>query len=117
MMLTKSEPFTPGEIRKLQEEFDTYIKTVIDVEKKMCSAGSTRHFDSESALLGQGSAQQNLWGGGIDTLTKVVDYNSFINLRPKDNNPSNEILQPNVRKLFEELTHYFFKHLYDSGQT
>ena len=55
MIITKVKPFTAEEITKLRELFDTYIKTVIDVEKKICSAGCDRHFESEKILLGQGS--------------------------------------------------------------
>lgn len=33
-MITKSEPFTSKEIEQLSEEFEVYIKTVIDIEKK-----------------------------------------------------------------------------------
>lgn len=108
MMLTTDIPFTKEDIKKLREQFDTYIKTVIDVEKKICSAGCDRHFDSEALLLEQGSKQANLWGGGIDVSMKVIDYNSFINVRPKDNNPSNEILSSQVRRKFEECMRYFF---------
>lgn len=53
MIITKSKPFTKEEIEKLQEEFDVYIKTVIDVERKVCSAGANRHFESEKILLEQ----------------------------------------------------------------
>lgn len=111
MILTKDSPFTKVEITKLREQFDTYIKTVIDVEKKICSAGCDRHFESEAMLLDRGSEQRNLWGGGVDVLTKQIDYNSFINIRPGDNNPSNEILTPQVRKKFEDLMKYFFSEL------
>ncbi len=109
MMLTKTTSFTQEEISKLREQFDTYIKTVIDVEKKICSAGCARHFESEAVLLGRGSKQHNVWGGGIDVLTKTIDYNSFINVRPIDTNPSSEILLLDVRKKFEALMKYFFK--------
>lgn len=54
MIITKSTPYTQDEIEKLREEFDVYIKTVIDVEKKICSAGCDRHFESEEILLLQG---------------------------------------------------------------
>ena len=113
MIITKSEPFSKEEIQKLREQFDSYIKTVIDVEKRICSAGCNRHFESEKILLGQGSKQSNLWGGGIDLETKVVDFNSFINIRPTDNNTSNEIQDATIRKKFEELTKYFFKEIYE----
>lgn len=109
MIITKSEPFTRDETEKLKELFDTYIKTVIDINKKICSAGCDRHFDCEKTLLEQGSEQSDLWGGGVDLETKIIDCNSFINVRPKDRNTSNEIQDQNLRKRFEDLTKYFFK--------
>jgi hypothetical protein len=36
----------------------------------------------------QGSSQKNIWGGGIDLQTKVIDCNSFIDILPKDDNIS-----------------------------
>ncbi len=109
MIITKSEPFTREEILKLRESFGVYIKTVIDVKKKLCSAGCDRHFESEKILLNQGSRQPDLWGGGIDLEMKIIDCNSFINIRPNEKNASNEILDIKTRKRFEGLTKYFFK--------
>ena len=113
MIITKSEPYTKEEIEKLKEQFDSYIKTVIDIEDRVCSAGSDRHFESEKILLQRGSKQTNIWGGGIDIDTKETDFNSFINIRPADNNPANEILDPEKRKLYDELTRFFFKQIYE----
>lgn len=109
VIITKSEPFTKKESGKLQEQFDVYIKTVIDIEKKVCSAGADRHFESERILLDQGSRQENLWGGGIDIETEMIDCNSFINIRPQQQNTSNEIQDPKTRKIFEDVMTYFFK--------
>lgn len=109
MIITKSQPFTQDEIEKLKEVFDLYIKTVIDIDKKICSAGMDRHFEGEQILLQDGSKQSDLWGGGVDLETKVVDFNSFINIRPSDNNTSNEIQNPELREKYEELTKYFFQ--------
>ncbi|MDP3998500.1 MAG: DUF5674 family protein [bacterium] len=109
MIVTKSEPFTKEETGKLKERFDVYIKTVIDIEGKICSAGMDRHFEGEEILLQQGSKQSEIWGGGIDLETKIIDCNSLINIRPNQNNPSNEILDPAIRKRYEELTKFFFK--------
>lgn len=111
MIITKSKPYTKEEIEKLKEQFDSYIKTVIDIKKKICSAGCDRHFESEKILLDQGSHQSNIWGGGIDTITKDIDFNSFINIRSIDNNPGNEILDENRRKKYNELTKFFFKEI------
>lgn len=109
MIITKNKPYTKKEIEKLRELFDVYIKTVIDVKKGVCSAGCDRHFESEAILLEQGSSQSDLWGGGIDLETKIIDYNSIINIRPGQGNTSNEIQDPEIRKEFERLTKFFFK--------
>lgn len=108
MIITKSEPFTKNEIKKLKEIFVIYIKTVIDIEKKICSAGCNRHFESERILLDKDSKQPDIWGGGIDLETKIIDFNSFINIRPAGSNSSNEIQGLKKRKKFEQLMKYFF---------
>lgn len=113
MIITKKETYTKEEIEKLKEQFGVYIKTVIDVKNKVCSAGADRHFDSEKILLDQGSKQEDLWGGGIDLETKIIDCNSMINIRPIQNNASNEIQNAKIREEFENLTKFFFKEIYE----
>ena len=113
MIVTTNEPYSFEEIEKLKERFEVYVKTVIDIELKVCSAGMDRHFEGEQILLRQGSRQTNLWGGGIDIETEEVDFNSFINIRPSDNNTKNEIQSEEVKKKYKELTEYFFKALYE----
>jgi hypothetical protein len=108
VIITKDKPYTKAEIKRLKELFDVYIKTVIDVESGVCSAGSDRHFESEKILLEQGSKQKDLWGGGVDLESKVIDCGSFINIRPSDNNTSNQIQDAKIRERFEKLTKYFF---------
>lgn len=112
MIITKSEPFTKEEIEKLAEVFETFIKTVIDIERKICSAGMRMHFDGEQLLLDQGSKQSDIWGGGIDIKTKMIGYNSMINTRPRDGNDAQELLDPSLRKRYKELSEYFFKELF-----
>ena len=111
MIITKKEPFSVAEIKKLQDQFDVYIKTVIDIKKKICSAGMDRHFEGEQILLKQGSNQSDLWGGGIDLETKEIDFNSFINIRTRDNNTKNEIQSEKIREEYKKLTEYFFSEI------
>lgn len=111
MILTKSDPFTLLEINELKEQFDVYVKTVIDIEKKICAAGMSRHFEGEEILLAKGSSQSDIWGGGIDLATKEIDFNSFINIRPRDNNPKNDIQSESVRLQYKKLTEYFFSEI------
>lgn len=113
MIITQSAPFIPDQVTQLREQFDSYIKTVIDVKHNICSAGMDRHYEGEQILLEQGSNQSDIWGGGLDVNTKIIDFNSFINIRPHDNNPSNDILSADIRTKYEELTKYFFPTLYE----
>ncbi len=91
------------------KHFDGYIKIVVDVEKGILSGGGDRHFDNEKVLLENGSLQKNLWGGGFDIKTNEIDYNSIINLRPNQDNPSRDILSLNIRKRFDDVVESLLK--------
>jgi hypothetical protein len=112
MTITKTEPYLLEEIEQLKEVYGNYIKTVIDTKKKVCVAGVVMHVDGEQILLNQGSKQSDIWGGGIDTITKDIDFQSMINIRSSDNNPSNIITNIQVQTEYAELTKYFFKEIY-----
>lgn len=94
---------TYKEIQEMSKRFKGYIKVVVDVEKGILAGGDERHFDEEKVLLEDGSKQENLWGGGFDMETKEIDYNSIINLRPNQKNPSRDILSIDIRKKFTEI--------------
>ena len=79
MIITSKNPFTQEQIEKLTEEFETYIKTVIDIKRKVCSAGGKLHADNKKILLQEGSNQAELWGGGIELKTLIIDNNAMIN--------------------------------------
>jgi len=111
MIITSTKPFGKKDIEELKEEFGSYIKTVIDIRKKVCSAGANRHFESEQLLLKRGSEQADIWGGGIDLETGEIDFNSFINIRPRDNNLKNEIQSEEIKEKYNRLTKYFFREM------
>lgn len=109
MIVTSTTPFTSEQIAQVKERFGVYVKTVIDIQKKVCNAGMDRHFEGEAILLASGSHQSDIWGGGIDLETKEIDFNSFINIRPQDHNMKNEIQSESIKKMFTDITTYFFK--------
>lgn len=111
MIITKNIPYSKEELDKLKEQFEVYIKTVIDIKRKVCSAGMDRHFEGEQILLDQGSRQSDIWGGGIDLMTKEIDFNSFINIRPKDGNTKNDIQKEEIKVQYKKLTEFFFQEI------
>lgn len=103
MLLIITKKATKNELKKIAEDFDGYVKLVVDVKKEVLTGGGERHVDGEQKLLELGSRQKDLWGGGLDLETKEIDYNSIINLRPSADNPSRDILSTEVRKKFDEI--------------
>jgi len=100
---------TKEQLVEMASHFDGYIKIVVDVERGILSGGGDRHFDDEKVLLENGSHQSDLWGGGFDIKTNEIDYNSIINLRPNQDNPSRDILSLDVRKRFYEIVEKLLK--------
>jgi len=91
------------ELKEIAEHFDGYIKVVVDVDREILAGGGDRHSDDERLLLDDGSRQKDLWGGGLDIETGEIDYNSIINLRPKQDNPSRDILSKEIREKFDKI--------------
>lgn len=108
MLIVLDKPATTEEIEKMGEEYTGYIKFVVDVGQKVLAGGVERHVEGEQTLLERGSRQEDLWGGGLDWETKEVDYNSMINLRPQQGNPSRDVLNENVRKHIDDIVHFIF---------
>jgi hypothetical protein len=81
--------------------FETMVKFVVDVENGSMVAGGEMHADAEIVLLENGSLQSNLWGGNFypwNSAEERIEFTSFINIRPADDNASMEILNQDIRR-------------------
>lgn len=96
-------------LEKAAEDLEGYIKFVVDIEKKILTAGGLRHYDGEQLLLQNGSKQENLWGGGLDLETGEIDFDSMINIRPNQGNASREVLSGEIRQQVEEVVRSLLK--------
>ncbi len=103
MLILINKKATPDQIKNASEDLNGYIKIDVDIELEILTAGGEWHYEGEQLLLKQGSKQENIWGGGIDWESKEIDYNSMINMRPNQDNPSRDILSPKIRKKFSEI--------------
>lgn len=90
------------ELKKIAEErFGDLVKTVVDIEKNIMAIGGEMHFDEEQLLLEQGSNQENLWGINLYpdlTGEDFVEFDSMINIRPRQNNRSRNVEDQELRK-------------------
>jgi hypothetical protein len=98
------EKATPKQITEMLEAFETYVKLAVDIEREVLAGGSSLHSDCEATLLEDGSQQEDIWGadwipgsgGGGE-----VRFEALINIRPKQNNLSLEIQDPEIRSKIE----------------
>ncbi len=103
---------TKREIVKLRQEYGDYIKLTVDVANEWIVAGGKLHADGEKALIEKGSKQENIWGGGIDFVSKQVDTTAVLNIRPRLGNDNLEILNPDIRNKFLAIIEELFKILW-----
>lgn len=93
------DTFSKEDFQKAREDYESYIKLTVDIQRRIVALGGEYHTDAEKLLLGQGSKQEDIWGGGINLETKQFETNAIINLRP-GKNESTEILDPKIREKF-----------------
>jgi hypothetical protein len=77
---------TSEQIAEMLETLDTYVKLAVDVRREVLAGGGVMHADCESALLDDGSEQEDVWGADWLPAVQQVTFESLINIRPKQNN-------------------------------
>lgn len=92
-----------SDLQKAKEDYGDYVKVTADVESGLMTIGGQWHADGEKLLINNGSKQSNIWGGGINLINNQVETFALINLKPQQNNNSQEILEPKVREKFIEI--------------
>jgi len=103
-------PATPQQIEEMQQSLETYIKLAVDIERGILAGGGVMHADCESALLEDGSAQEAIWGADWNPTSQQVTFESLINIRPRQDNPSMEILDPLRRDRVAQITRQLLEH-------
>lgn len=98
-----AEKATPQQVREMAAFYTEHIKVAVDVERGVLAGGGEWHADCEQALLEHGSKQENIWGAGYKPGTREVDFYSLINIRPRQNNPDQDILSAEIRQKVEKI--------------
>jgi hypothetical protein len=108
MVLILRERPTPDQLSDLLKVLGTYVKLAVDVERGIVAAGGELHVDCEEALLEDGSRQADIWGADWDPVGEVR-FESLINIRPRQNNPSMELLSSELRERVERIVRGVFE--------
>ena len=82
------------------------IKCVADIRLDLLALDADLHADLEQMLLKNGSAQENLWGFNLwveEAGEDFIEYDSLINIRSWQGNPSRDVLDPEVREKIRQI--------------
>lgn len=85
--------------------FGDMIKAVVDVKRQLLAIDAELHADLETLLLEDGSEQENLWGINLYPDLEpedFIEFDSLINIRPKQNNRSRDVEDKVIREKIEE---------------
>jgi hypothetical protein len=94
----------PNQVAEMLEEYESMIKLVVDIRCRILAGGGEMDSDCESALLEDGSEQDDLWGANWYPTEQRVAFESLINIRPKLGNRGILIQSEEIRQLVELVT-------------
>lgn len=82
--------------------YGSIVKADVDIAKEILVVDMDMHADGEATLLDSGSKQENLWGINLHPAKygtdEFIEFDSLINIRPRQQNPSRDVLDKSVRK-------------------
>jgi hypothetical protein len=96
-------PATGEQVRDMLESLAHYIKVAVDVRRGVLAGGGFMHADCEAVLIEDGSAQEDVWGADWVPFDSMVTFESLINIRPNQGNPSLEIFDSKIRERVESI--------------
>ena len=87
--------------------YEPIVKAVVDIITREIVVDAEYHSDQELFLLDRGSKQEHLWGFNLWPdkygTDKFVEFDSMINLRPRQNNRSRGVENGEIRKVIMEI--------------
>lgn len=105
MICLLTKPATEIQLYRMSRIFDDYIKVAVDIERCILAGGAESHFECETALLNANSRQQDIWGAGLHLITRQIEYDSIINIRPSQGNRSMIIEDATIRVQVSQIIH------------
>lgn len=97
------DTITLAELNKMAETmYGNLVKGVVDIKQSLIVLDAEMHVDEEQFLLEQGSKQSDLWGINLYPANygtaDFVEFDSMINIRPRQNNMSRSVSDPEIQK-------------------
>ena len=85
-----------------EKMYGDLVKADVDVVRRIMVLDMGMHADGEAYLLEDGSKQDDIWGINLHPADygsdDFIEFDSMINIRPRQGNPSKDVLDPEVKK-------------------
>jgi hypothetical protein len=94
---------TRQQLNEMLETLRVYVKLAVDIRRGILAGGGALHADCEAALIDEGSQQEDIWGADWIPSTQQIRFEALINIRPHQNNPSMNILDPSLCSQINEI--------------
>jgi hypothetical protein len=98
------EPANSTQTAEMLREYEKMIKIVVDIRRRILSGGGEMHSDCETVLLDNGSEQDDLWGANWYPAEQRIEFESLINIRPRQGNRNILIQDESIRRQVESIT-------------
>jgi Protein of unknown function (DUF5674) len=95
---------TAEQVAEMLKEYESMIKIVVDLRRRILAGGGEMQSDCESVLLDDGSEQDDLWGANWYPTEQRIAFESLINVRPRLGNRNIVIQNEELRKQVESVT-------------
>ena len=110
-MIILEHPISRAELKEYAANtFGDMIKCVADVDKGLLAIDADLHADLERMLLENGSEQTSLWGFNLypdEVGDNFIEYDSLINIRSWQGNPSRDVLDKDVREKIARIVNKY----------
>jgi hypothetical protein len=104
MIYLLQEKSTVEQMQEMLREYESMVKIVVDVRRKILAGGGEMHADCETVLLEHGSEQDDLWGANWYPREERIAFESLINIRPRLGNRGIVIQDESIRRQVEDVT-------------
>lgn len=104
MIYLLQEKSTVEQMQEMLQEYESMVKIVVDLRRKILAGGGEMHSDCETILLEDGSEQDDLWGANWYPAEQRIAFESLINIRPRLGNRGIVIQDEAIREQVEAIT-------------
>ena len=112
-MKVLSTPIEKRELLDAEVVFDgPMVKAVVDIKRGLMGIDANMHADIEQQMLFDGAEQDMLWGMNLypeDADEDFIEFDSMINIRPRQHNRSRDVEDAEVREKITEVVRKWVK--------